>query len=167
MPVRTRGLEGVILISLPRTLVSSRHILDILPEAGKRFPETAKLPGVLDSPHEASRLRPVGSIWPHCFLWTLEGLAQEVGQGWTPCLAPIRVGVGTQTLGRPGGSPWCAPHTGGEAEAQSSRRWPGTSSKPCSSAFCSCFPLRDSQSAFLRPFPSDAEKFLRAFHALS
>lgn len=120
-------------------------------------------------------------------LWTLETLAQEVGhsgQGLGTRPGAKWLGVGTQTLRKPGGCPWDvlnplhSPHTVREAEVHigSAMAWHmqeeggGTSplnAEPSPSTFFSCLPLRDSQSEFLRPFASNAEKFLGAFHTLS
>ena len=175
-------------ISLLRTPGSSRHIPDILPEAENLFPEKAKLP-TQDSSSEPSQLKPVGHMCLPCFLF-FSGpwrLAQEVGhsgQGLGTRPGTKWLGVGTQTLRKPGGCPWDvlnplhSLHTVREAEVhiRPAMAWHtqeeggGTgplNAEPSPSTFFSCLPLRDSQSEFLRPFASNAEKFLGAFHTLS
>lgn len=175
-------------ISLLRTPGSSRHIPDILPEAENLFPEKAKLPAQ-DSSSEPSQLKPVGHMCLPCFLF-FSGpwrLAQEVGhsgQGLGTRPGTKWLGVGTQTLRKPGGCPWDvlnplhSLHTVREAEVhiRPAMAWhmqeegDGTgplNTEPSPSTFFSCLPLRDSQSEFLRPFASNAEKFLGVFHTLS
>lgn len=88
-----------------RTPASSRRIPDILPESppasaavDTRTPPGSGLRGA--SGPTASCVSGPWRVWHK--RW--DGRVR----GWTPCPAPIRLGVRTQSLGRPAGGPWGA-----------------------------------------------------------
>ena len=176
-------------ISLLRTPRSSRHIPGILLEAGNLFPEKAKLPAQ-DSSSEPSQLKPVGHTcasiascssldpgdsgsgggpqWPGA---GHQAWRQVVG-GWDSDSEETRgLSLGCSE------SPTQPPHhqgsrgpyrvSNGLAYAGEGGGTSPLNAEPSPSTFFSCLPLRDSQSEFLRPFTSNAEKFLGAFHTLS